>query len=193
LAEAVALEQQGRLEEAKAPLQRSLEASAQDVQARKMLARLQLDTGRADEARALLLEGRRLHPEDADLTLALARLMVEGGDAAGALQLLEAQLAQAGDEPQYHALLAALQLRAQRYEAAVPNYLVALRADPANVSWLVGVGVALERVGQVADALEAYRRADGAANLPPETAAFLAERLARLRPPAAPRGQLVSR
>ena len=179
--EAVLLDQQGRQEEAKAPLQRALAANPLDVQARLMLIRLQMDTGRVEEARALLAEGQRLHPEQPDFTLALARLRVETGDSSGAIQLLEAGLGGAPDEPQYHALLAALLLRVQRYDEAVQHYLVALRSDPANVSWLVGVGVALEGVGKQADAAEAYRRAEGASNLTPEMAVFVSERLARLR------------
>lgn len=188
LGEAVMLDQQGRQEEAKLPLQKVLSADPLDVQARQMLIQLQLDTGRIDEARALLTEGQRLLPEQWGFTLALARLKVDSGDANGAIQLLEAGQASARDAPQYHALLAALLLRAQRYDEAAKHYLVALRSDPGNASWLVGVGVALEGIGNQADAAEAYRRADGAANLTPETAAFLSERLARLkaaeRPPA---------
>ena len=179
--EAIVLEQEGRQEEAKMPLQRALAANPLDIQARQMLIRLQMDSGRGDEARALLAEGQRLHPELSDFTLALARLKVESGDSGGAIQLLEAGNAAARDEPQYHALLAALLLRSQRYDEAVQHYLVSLRSDPANVSWLVGVGVALEGVGKPVDAAEAYRRADGASNLTPEMAAFLSERLARLR------------
>jgi len=180
LAEAAMLDQQGQQEAAKAPLQRALAANPLDLQARQMLIRLQMDTGRVEEARALLSEGQRLHPELSDFTLALARLKVESGDSGGAVQLLEAGRAAARDEPQYHALLAALLLRDQRYDEAVQHYLVALRSDPANVSWLVGAGVALEGVGKPADAAEAYRRAEGSSNLTSETATFLSERLARL-------------
>jgi MSHA biogenesis protein MshN len=180
LGEAVMLDQQGRQEEAKLPLQKVLAATPLDVQARQMLIQLQLDTGRTEEARALLAEGQRLLPEQSSFTLALARLKVDSGDASGAIQLLEAGQANARNEPQYHALLAALLLRAQRYDEAAQHYLVALRSDPANPSWLVGVGVAFEGVGKQADAAEAYRRADRAANLTPEMANFLSERLARL-------------
>jgi MSHA biogenesis protein MshN len=181
LSQAVVLDQQGRLEEAKAPLQRALAANALDAPARKLLVRLQLDTGRLEDARTLLAEGQRLHPEDPDFTLVLARLKAEAGDSAGAIQLLEAGRSQARGEPQYHALLAALLLQAQRYDEAIDQYLVALRSDPANASWLLGVGVALERQGKVADAAEAYRRAGGAPNLSGEMAAFLSEGLARLK------------
>ena len=181
LAEALAFDQQGHLEEAKVALQRALAANPLDMQARLMLIRLQMDSGRADEARALLVEGQRLHPEQSDFTLALARLKVESGDSNGAIALLEAGRAAARDEPQYHALLGALLLRAQRHDEAVQHYLIALRSDPSNVRWLVGAGVALEGVGKQADAAEAYRRAEGSSSLTPEMASFLSERLARLR------------
>ena len=109
-----------------------------------MLVRLQIDTGGVEEAVVLLVEGRRLHSEQPEFTLTLARLKAETGDSAGAIQLLEEGRAAARDEPQYHALFAALLVRAQRHDEAVQHYLIALRNDPANPRWLVGVGVALE-------------------------------------------------
>jgi len=180
LGEAVMLDRQGHQEDAKVPLQRALAANPLDVQARQMLSQLQVDTGQVEKADALLTEGLRLVPEQSSFTLMLAHLKVDAGDVSGATRLLEAGRATARSEPQYHALLAALLLRAQRYDEAVEQYLVALRSDPANANWLVGVGVAFEGVGKQADAAEAYRRADGVANLAPETANFLSERLARL-------------
>ena len=180
LGEAVMLDRQGHQEEAKVPLQRALAANPLDVQARQMLSQLHVDTGHVEKADALLAEGLRLLPEPSNFALMLAHLKVDAGDVSGAMRLLEAGLASARSEPQYHALLAALLLRAQRYDEAVEHYLVALRADPANANWLVGVGVAFEGVGKQADAAEAYRRADGVANLTPEVTSFLGERLARL-------------
>ena len=180
LGEAVMLDRQGHQEDAKVPLQRALAANPLDVQARQMLIQLQLDTGQVEKAGALVAEGQRLLPEQPNFTLMLARLKVDGGDVSGAIQLLEAGRAAARSEPQYHAFLAALLLRAERYGEAMEHYLVALRSDPANANWLVGVGVAFEGVGKHADAAEAYRRADGAANLTPEMVNFLSERLARL-------------
>ena len=180
--EAVLLDQQGRQQEAKAPLQRLLAANPLDLKAREMLIQLQLDTGQVEQARSLLAEGRLLFPEQTSFTLALARLEVESGDANRAIHLLETDHSSAREEPQFQAFLAALLLRVERYDEAVQHYLVALRSDPANASWLVGVGVALEGLGKRVDAAEAYRRADGSANLTPEMAAFLTERLARLGP-----------
>jgi MSHA biogenesis protein MshN len=181
LNEAITLDQQGRQEDAKAPLQRALAANPFDLKARQMLIRLQMDTGKVEEARVLLSEGQRLHSDRSEFTLALARLKVESGDSTSALQLLEAGRAVAGDEPQYHALMAVLLLRAQRYDEATKHYLVALRSDPGNTRWLVGVGAALEGAGHRADAAEAYRRAQGTSDLTPEMTSFLGERLAQLK------------
>ena len=181
VAEAGRFDRQGHLEDAKASLGRALVANPVDIQARRMLVRLQLDTGRVEEAVALLVEGQRLHPEQPDFTLTLARLKAETGDNAGAIQLLEEGRAAARDEPQYHALLAALLVRAQRHDEAVQHYLVALRNDPANPRWLLGIGVALEATGNNADAAEAYRRAEGTSRLSSEMATFVSERLAQLR------------
>lgn len=88
-----------------------------------------------------MAEGQRLLPEQSNFTLTLARLQVESGDVGGAIRLLEADHSSARDEPQFHAFLAALLLRVERYDDAVQHYLVALRSDPANASWLVGVGL----------------------------------------------------
>ncbi|HKX42623.1 MAG TPA: tetratricopeptide repeat protein, partial [Burkholderiaceae bacterium] len=181
LAEALKLDQQGHLEEAKAPLERLLATNPLNVRARQMLVQLQLDTGRADQARQLLAEGQRLLPGQSNFTLALARLQVESGDVAGAIRLLEADSAASRDDPQLHAFLAALLLRANRSDEAVQHYLVALRSDPSNVSWLVGAGVALEGIGNRADAAEAYRRAEGSSSLTPDLANFLSERLEQLK------------
>jgi len=180
LAEAVMLDRQGHQEDAKVPLQRALAANPLDVQARQMLIQLMLDTSQVEKADALLTEGQRLLPDQSNFTLMLARLKVDRGDVSGAVRLLEAGRASARNDPEYHAFLAALLLRAQRYDDAAEHYLVALRSDPANAPWLVGVGVAFEGLGKPSDAAEAYRRADTATGLTAEMADFLSERLARL-------------
>lgn len=181
MSEASLLERQGRPDEAKALLQRLLVTNPLDSAARQMLVQLQLDAGQIEAARLVLAEGQRLHPEQSYFSVALARLRVDSGDVNGAIQILETGRTAAGDAPQYRAFLAALLVQTGRYDEAVQHYLVALRSDPANGSWLIGVGVALEGVGKLADAAEAYRRADSAANLTPELINFLNERLTRLK------------
>jgi MSHA biogenesis protein MshN len=180
--EAVSLEQQGQKEQAKLQVQHLLANNPFDVPSRQMLVRLHLETGQVEQARALLVEGLRLLPEQVGFTMTLARLQMEGGDLAGAIRLLEGDRFHTQADPQFHALLAAMLLRAERNGEAMQHYLVALRSDPANTTWLVGVGAAMEGVGNDADAVEAYRRAQRGADLTPELADFLNTRLARLQP-----------
>ena len=146
-----------------------------------MLIQVQLDTGHTEEAQSLLVEGHRLAPGHSGFSMALARLQLERGDSSGALRTLQGGLPTAGNEPQYRAFLAALLLRAQNFDAAVQHYLVALRSDPANATWLVGLGVALEAVGKRADAAEAYQRAATAEKLASDVAKFVDERLLQLK------------
>lgn len=180
--EAVSLEQQGQKEQAKLLVQQVLANNPFDVPSRQMLVRLHLEAGQGDQARALLVEGLRLLPQQVGFTMTLARLQMEAGDLAGAIRLLEAERFHSPADPQFHALLAAMLLRAERDGEAMQHYLVALRSDPANTNWLVGVGAAMEGVGNDADAAEAYRRAQRGADLTPELAEFLNTRLARLQP-----------
>jgi MSHA biogenesis protein MshN len=181
VADAAALIRQGRNDEARALLQRTLDSQPAEMQARQMLVQLHLESGQLDPAQALLIEGQRLHPDQPGFAQTLARVKVEKGDVPGAIQLLEASSRGAGrDDPQTHALLGALLLRVLRYEESVQHYLVALRTDPGNTSWLVGAGVGLEATGKTSDAAEAYRRAASAPGLTPDLAGFLNDRLVRL-------------
>jgi predicted Zn-dependent protease len=181
MAEAAALDREGRLDEAKRPLRQVLAANPDDVAARQMLVQLHIDTGHLDEARELLEEGLQQQAGNAGLAWTLARLKAESGDVPGAITLLEGIRGSARDDPQLHAFEGALLLRSQRYADAVQAYLAALRTDPANPSWLLGIGAALEGAGNTADALEAYQRAEAVAGLTPEQAEFVSARLTRLR------------
>ena len=181
LREAVQLDRQGHPEAAKVPLRQILAADPLDIEARQLLIQLLLEGGRMDEARSQLDDGLKLMPDQPALILASARLRAEGGDMAGAVRQLEAGLPAARDDAPYRALLGALLLRQSRHEDALKHYLVALQSDPANPSWLIGTGMALEATGRTADAAEAYDRASSANKLTPETVAFLNDRLSRLR------------
>lgn len=180
MAEAVRLDQQGRVGEAVLALQKILQADPRAADARQLLAQVYMENARLDEARVLLVEGRQLQPGHVGFSQALGRLQLETGDAAGASRTLAEAMPSGGSDPQHLALLAAAQLKSNQHDSAAQNYLAALRSDPSNPHWLVGVGVAWEATGRRTDALEAYRRAETAAILPPELARFIAERIARL-------------
>jgi MSHA biogenesis protein MshN len=181
IAEATTLERQGHLDEAKQRLRQVLAADPRDVTARQMLVQLDIDTGRLDDALVLLEDGLQQQAGHPGMSWTLARLKAESGDASGAITLLETARGPAPNDPQLNAFLGALLLRGERYAEAVQAYLVALRADPANAAWLLGIGAALEGTGNASDAREAYLRAEAVSGLTSEQAEFVGARLEKLR------------
>jgi MSHA biogenesis protein MshN len=179
--QALSLLQQGRVSEARDALAQSLEEDPFNHNARQTLAGLLVDSRHAADAIAVLLEGVRVAPEQSGFAMALARLQVEAGDRAAGLQTLEQGAKYAGDDAEYHAFYAALLQRGNRHDEAIAHYLTALRGDPANTNWLIGVGISLQEQGKFADAREAFERARMVGDLTPELAAFVDQRLRQMK------------
>jgi MSHA biogenesis protein MshN len=179
--QAVTLLQQGRVAEARNTLWQALDENAANHNARQLLVGLLVESKRSSDAMDLLQEGVRIAPEQTGFTIALARLQVETGNRKLGLQTLESGLKYAGDDAEYHAFYAALLQREERHAEAVDHYLAALRQDPANVSWLIGVGISLDAEGKYADAREAFERAKQIDTLTPDLKTFVDQRLAQLK------------
>ena len=140
-----------------------------------------VESKRNEEAMNLLQEGVRIAPEQTGFVMALARLQVETGNLTAALQTLEQGARYAAEEAEYQGFHAALLQRDGRHEDAVVHYLTALRSDPANASWLVGIGISLQEQAKFADAREAFERARQSDSLTPELSGFVEQRLRQLQ------------
>lgn len=163
-----------------AAIDRALEALAADADhagARQLAAVLMFEARRLDEAGALLRAGLDRTPQQPRLAYLLARLMAETGDADGALALLPANTALAGEA---HGLRAALLARQGRYREALPAYEAALRQDPNNAAWWLGLGLALEANEQIDLARQALRRARAFGTLRPDVQTYVEQKLAAL-------------
>ncbi len=178
---AVAVLQQGQVTEAKESLRQALNDDPLNHNARQLLAGLLVEEAHQGEAIALLQDGLRLAPEQTWFALVLARLQVEAGDRNAGLATLQSGLPMAGNDPEYHALLATLLQREERHDEAVGHYLTALRSDPAMPNWLVGIGISLQAMGKLADATEAYARAQQTGMLTPDLAQFVNQRLKQVK------------
>lgn len=178
--QAVVQVQQGHGGEARKLLQRALALEPLNVRVRQLLVGLLVEGGNLDEASEQLREGLRLSPDQSGFAMTLARLQLESGDAKTALRTLEQGLKSAGDDPAYHAFYAAVQQRDERHEEAMRHYLVALRSDPSEPTWLVGIGISLQALGKNADAVEAFARARDTGRLNPQLARFVDQRLGQL-------------
>ncbi|WP_151446309.1 tetratricopeptide repeat protein [Lacisediminimonas profundi] len=178
---AVNLLHEGKIDLAIDRLQRLLAAHPQHVRAREVLIATLIDVRRIDEAAGLARDGLALNPAQPKLAMTLARLQLERGELAPAIATLEATKNHAGNQPVYHAFLAALVQRAGRYRDAADHYTIALRTVPQNGVWWMGLGISYQALKQDAEAEQAFRRARAAGGLSPELQTFVGNRLSQLQ------------
>jgi MSHA biogenesis protein MshN len=160
-------------------IDKALEALKLDPEhhaARQLAAVLMFEKSRYDEAGDLLRDGLLRKPQQPQLAYLLARLQVETGDLAGAL----AVLAQAeGLSADGHGLRAGILAQLGRYAEALKSYEAAVRLDPDNASWWLGLGVALDAEGQTALAKQAFQRARAIGSLRADLLAYIDQKLAQ--------------
>lgn len=170
--QAIAQIQQTDTGGARQTLQQALVVYPAHHEARQALAALLSEAGETAAATALIREGLALAPGHGEFAMMLARLQVVAGNRSQAIATLEQGLAQAADDGQYHAFLAALLQGQGRHDEAIRHYVTALRTDPAQARWLIGVGISLQTQGLLADATAAFERALDTGELMPEQAQF---------------------
>ena len=183
---ALAQLQDGRVSEALAGLQQTLQLDPRHQGARETLVRLLLEAQRPDEAARQLQLSLALDPKQPAQAMMLARLQLDktnGGTAA--LDTLTRSLPYATDNGEYHAFLAGVLQREQRYREAAEHYQLALQTAPDNSVWWMGLGIALQADNHPAQARQAYERARGLQTLSPQLQAFVERKLVQLTAAAA--------
>lgn len=174
---ALTLIQKGRENQARPLLEEALELSPGHVAARETLAALLSDAGQNQEAEAVLRAGRALNPDHAWFALSLARLQAARGDTEDAAATLQGGMGGRGVNAEYHATLAALLVRLKQYPDAARQYEQALRLQPGQGTWWMGLGLSMEGQGKSDEARSAYRRALKAGNLPDRLEEFVRAKL----------------
>lgn len=159
-------------------LQEALQIDPKLHAARLQAVALLFEQGRGPEAEALAREGLLLVPDDAALGYLLARGMAGQGDTAGALALLERSPRLSADA---FGLRAGLYSQQGDFKRALPDYEQAVRLQPANSLWWLGLGVALEADGQRKQARQVYARAQGIGVDSHELNVFLDQKLRALQ------------
>ena len=147
---------------------------------REYLAALLLHQNATMEAEKVVTTGLTLHPDYPPFVKLAARLMMERGEFHQAIALLENKPPTIEEYPDYHALLAALYQRADQAPAAAALYKQLLALEPDNAKWWVGLGVALDTVGDKTQAFEAFSTAKGIGGLSPALTDYLESRLTTL-------------
>lgn len=175
---AVGLMRKGRENQARPLLDEALRLFPGHIAARQTLVALLNEAGKNLEAEAVLREGRAATLDSAWITLSLARLQAARGDADTAAETLLGGIASRGVNAEYHATLAGLLMQLKRHPEAARQYQQALRQQPEQGAWWLGLGLSLAAQGQVGEARAAYRRAFEAGNLPENLLGFVRAKLA---------------
>ena len=173
--------QDGRVSDALAGLQQTLQLDPRHQGARETLVRLLLEAQRPDEAARQLQLSLALDPKQPAQAMMLARLQLDKANGgAAALDTLTRSLPYAADNGDYRAFLAGVLQREQRYREAAEQYQLALQTAPDNSVWWMGLGIAMQADNHPAQARQAFERAKGLQTLSPQLQAFVERKLVQL-------------
>lgn len=175
---ALASLQEGRMGETVAALEETLRIDPAHEAARQTLVGLLVEAGRGDDAIRQLQAGLVRDPRQPALAMLLARLQIERG--ASGIETLQRTLPYAGNDADYHAFLAGALARQARHREAAEQYLLAVRAAPANGVWWMGLGMSLQAEKRNPEALEAFQKARASGALTAELAGFVERRIQQL-------------
>ena len=150
------------------------------VDARVRLALMLLAANQTAEAQASLRVGLNLAPNQTDLAQVLGHSLLEQDQAQAALAVLRPAVPPLTKNPEFHALLAAVEQRLGLHALAVTRYRGLLQRQPDNGNWLVGLGISLSAQGNTQAAVESFTRAADDRTLAEPLRAFAAQERVRL-------------
>ena len=85
------------------------------------------------------------------------------------------------NDPEYHALLAALYQRQGNHARALKHYQLVLRWESDKAVWWMGLGISLEGESKLKQALAAYRAASVLGGLGDDSQHYIGERIVALQ------------
>lgn len=170
--------QEGRVQEAISTMEQAVFLYPRHDTARQTLVGLLIENKRHDEAVRQLQFGLGLDAKQPQMAMILARLQMEKGGPA--IETLQRTLPYAGGNGDYIAFLAGALQRAQRPHEAAEQYQAALRLQPQNGVWWMGLGMSLQADKRNAEAQDAFTRAKNAGNLSQELQSFVERKLQQL-------------
>jgi len=167
--------QDGRISEAVAGLEQAVYLYPRHDAARQTLVGLLVERKQYADAIRHLQFAISLDPRQSNMTMLLARLQSEQGGPA--IETLQRGLQYASGNAEYRALLAGMLQRTQRNHEAVEQYQAALKLQPANGVWWMGLGISLQADKRAAEAHDAFVHARDSGRLTPELQAFVERKL----------------
>jgi MSHA biogenesis protein MshN len=148
--------------------------------ARESLATLLISQGNISQAQQVIRVGLQQRPFYPPYIQLKARILVNEGKVKQALNLLQLEPPPLAENPDYHALIAALYQRQGQPNFAEKLYEQLLVIQPHNPTWWTGLGIALESLGKRTLAINAYTKVKESSNLSPELKIYAETRLRNL-------------
>jgi MSHA biogenesis protein MshN len=167
----------GRSAEGIEGLRAALKQDPAYVPVRQMLLRQLLEMRKIEEAMMVLQEGLELQPAQTGWAMSLARLQLEQHDIAAADRTLARSQVYAEASADYAGFQGHVKSRLGANRAAVTHYQRATRLAPNEGRWWLGLGLAQEADGRLAEAKESMRRAIATATLSVELSAVAEQHL----------------
>lgn len=168
----------GQLEAAVLLLQQQLAVNPNAEQSRQLLANHYFSDARYPELDVLLAPVYL--QRDAGLRMLKARRLMVEGYLGEAIHTLEATVTAITENPDYHALLAALYQQQGRSNDAIHAYAKLLESHADMADWWAGMAIALDHAGNPGAARKAYERALQTEGLRDELAHYARQRVQQL-------------
>lgn len=171
------LKRQNRIVEAASHFSAALREDPTHVPARNGLVALLAENGRLTEAEEVLRQGIGHQPVHLPWVVSLSRLRMEQSDAAGAWEILQKHALAGISSADFQGLAGIVLQKLGRMKEAGGRYQAAVRLDPENPRWWVGLGLAMETEGRPELARDAYQKARSLPGLSKELTTFVEQRL----------------
>lgn len=157
-----------------------LKSDPDDIQAIHLQALALINSGQLERADKQLYEATRRLPEANELKQLYAHLLMRQNKLADAAAILYISPPTLSDAPDYHALLAAVLQQLGQHAEASSLYADLVQLTPAQSVLWMGLGISLEEMGRVDEALVAYRRALDSGRLSADLTDYVAARIQTL-------------
>lgn len=131
-------------------------------QSRETLAKLLIRQGEVERALQAAELGLQIAPSHPGYKKVKARILLSQSNVPDALSILSSAPPSVSNDPEYHNLLATAQLAGGEYDEAIESYRALLRLNDPRIDkaplWY-GLGSAQQRIGNAAEARQAYQQA----------------------------------
>ena len=183
LSKGLNLYQKGQIRKGLDEISKALEAEPRHIQTRTTLVNMLLEQNRITDALDILSKGSVLLPEQYDWLKLKAKLLVRLNRGNDAIETLIEAGPEISSDPDYYAFLAALLQQQGRNAEAVEYYRNVLNVRGDYGVWWMGLGISLERIGEQAQARDAYQTAINDQSLSPDIRNYVRNRLSAITGP----------